>query len=228
MPIPVTTLVTPTSTGPTVGDVANRVKRQFGDTANIQIDDSDIISWVTHAMRDIALSNDLFQTIATTAVVTAQAEYALPTDILTLRSIRYNGVKLRALNSSEAEEYLARTDALNHTGTPLVFSIYAGSITLFPTPDSTPATLKIYYTRQLTIPISLTSVIELPIQYHNRIIEYCLQQAYELDDNWQAAGIKGNQFLEGVKDLKVNLTWEERDFYPSVTSLPEDYDHNGW
>lgn len=213
----------------TLNDIAIRVKRQFGDTANIQIDDTDIIRWATDAIRDIALNNDIFQTIGTVNVIPAVADYSLPSDILTLRSIRYNGQKLYALNSNEAEEYLAKSDLINNSGTPTHFSTWGGTITMYPIPDSTVAVLKVYYTRQPVLPTLITDGIELPVQYHNIIRDYCLQQAYELDENWTAAQTKGAQFTEGVRTLKTNATWEHQDYYPMITSTDiAESPYNGW
>lgn len=206
-----------------VSEIALRVKRQFGDEAGIQVTDPDIFRWINDAQREIAASNDLLQTVATTAVIPGQQTYALPSDILLLRSVHYQGSKLRPLTSREAEEYLV--DGLA-SGRPTHFWSWANQINLYPQPDtSDPDDMKIFYTRQPTAITTVNDTPELPLEYHNRIVEYCLAQAYELDENWAAAQQKSQQFSAGVVDMKGKE--EVVDYYPHITSTDIEVGY-GW
>jgi hypothetical protein len=94
---------------------------------------------------------------------------------------------------------------------------------VWPSPpgDST-AAISIYYTR---LPIEITDkpdVPELAVKYHNRIVEYCLQQAYELDEDYSASQMKGNQFQVGVSEQLESESWASRDYYPTIMVRPED------
>lgn len=209
-----------------VSEIATRVMRQFGDEAGVQIDNSDIIRWVNDAMREIAISADLVQTIGSAPLVSGQNSYTLPANVLTLRSVRYNGMKLTPLSQTEFEEYIDSTASTYPTGTPTHFTAWGGSLQVYPAPDSsavaTASTLQIFYTGT---PLEVTAVTDTPVlsvQYHNRIVEYCLQQAYELDENWGAAQQKAQQFEQGVRELRNEQQWAARDVYPSITTLPED------
>ena len=200
-------------------EIATRVKRQFGDESNVQVTDPDILRWINDAQREIASNNELLQTVATTAVVPGQREYTLPPDILLLRSVHYKGMKLRPLNSREAEEYLVNRPV---EGTPTMFWIWANKIALYPQPTESDADdIQIFYTRQAAIVDSNDDAPELPLEYHNRIVEYCLAQAYELDENWSAAQLKAQQFTQGVQVLKYDGQ-NTNDFYPMITSSADD------
>lgn len=178
-------------------------------------------------MHEIALQNQLFQTSAYTATIVGQQEYSLPTDILTMRSVRYQGTKLLGLNVNEAEQFINGEDTL--TGTPTHFWIWASKISLHPIPNTADTDgLQLFYTRQPTSVTLITDTPELPLQYHNALVQYCLQQAYELDENWIAASTKGNQFNDATKTLKENVDWVERDYYPMITSTDLDWSDNGW
>lgn len=204
-----------------VGEIATRVKRQFGDESNVQVTDADITRWVNDSLREIAANNDLLQTIATTALTVGQRDYTLPPDILTLRSVHFKGRKLKGLNAREAEEYI--TTQNTSTGDPQLFWIWANKINLHPAPNTAdPDDLQIFYTRRPLAVDDNLDVPELPLEYHNRIVEYCLAQAYELDENWSAAQLKGQQFTEGVKALKHQEDWENQDYYPHITSSIDD------
>jgi hypothetical protein len=208
-----------------VSEIATRVKRQFGDEANIQISDSDIIRWVNDAQREITVEQNLLQAKATASSVVGQVEYTIPTDTLTLRSVKFQGRKLQPMSLNEADEAIPDLDdtANYPSGTPSSFWVWANNISLYPKPD-TVQTLEIYYTRQPAAVTATSDEPEVPLSYHNRIVEYCLAQAYELDENWQAAQAKSQQFERGLDKLKDTVDWVHRDYYPSITST-DDY---GW
>lgn len=204
-----------------VSEIATRVTRQFGDEVGAQITSGDIIRWVNDAQREIAHNNDLLQTTATTAVVVGKDQYTLPPDVLTLRSVRYAGNRLQYVSPEEAATLL--TDNTS-SGTPTHYSVWARNIDLYPRPDTAdPDDLQLYYTRQPAVVTTTTDEPELPLQYHNRIVEYCLAQAYELDDNVESHKWKMQQFQEGVDKLKSNNDWQVQDTYPSITAVGADY-----
>lgn len=206
-----------------VSDIATRVKRQFGDEVGAEITDVDIIRWVNDAQKEIAIKNDLLQIKATLTTVVGTAEYSLPTGILTLRSVKYQGRGLNAMTLKEADDFIYDTDAADSSGIPSAYWVYAGKLVLYPTPQTASTTdISIYYSR---VPVEVTLVgdtPELPIQYHTRIVEYCIAQAHELDDNSNAYDAKMGQFTAGVNALKDNLTWTQRDQYPSITVSLDD------
>ncbi len=204
-----------------VNEIATRVKRQFGDEASIQITNDDVIRWVNDGQRELAIQNDLLQTAATAAIVAGQDQYFLPPDILTLRSVRVAGRRIEPISFEQA--------APNFTGeargVPCQFSNWANRIDLYPTPNYSDANdLQLYYTRIPVAVVSLADVPEIPVQYHGRLVDYCLQQAYELDENWAAAQVKGEQFQRGAQELKGRDTVQE--YYPSIVSV-EDFSYGG-
>lgn len=208
-----------------VGEIALRVKRQFGDEAGAQITDADIIRWINDAQREIAHSNDLLQTVATTASVSGQDQYSLPPDLLTLRQVRYATRSLNYLSATEARNL--GTDTA--TGEPTHFSVYGAKIDLYPIPSVNDGDdIQIYYTRQPNSVAVSADVPELPIQYHNRIVEYCIAQAYELDDNNESYQAKMQQFQDGVDKLKTLGDWQVQDVYPSISVSSADYGDAGW
>lgn len=205
-----------------VTEIGTRVKRQFGDEAGAQINDSDIIRWVNDAMTDIAINNNLLQMKGSANTVAGTQAYNLPTDLLTLRSVSYQGLKLKPYSLEEADSlYMTST---NSQDTPVGYWLFAKQINLFPIPSTSVASaLSIYYTRS---PVAVTAVgdtPEIPVQYHPRIVEYCIAQAAESDDNLAQYQLKMSQFKQGIDSLKDNQDWEERDFYPQISVTPRDY-----
>jgi hypothetical protein len=205
-----------------VSEIATRVKRQFGDEGGAQITDADIIRWVNDAQTEIAVANDLLQVSATTATVAGTQKYTIPSNLLILRAAKWKGLKLQAITMEEADAtMIANTSP---AGDPTQFWQFARQVYLWPIPLANGSTdLTLYFTRQ---PVQVTVVgdtPELPVQYHPRIVEYCIAQAAELDDNLAQYQLKMAQFENGVTKLKDNADWDSQDTYPTISVSPRDY-----
>ncbi len=208
-----------------VSEIQGRVKRQFGDESGVQIQDSDIINWINDAMRQFVVSNDgLFEKVDTLGVVPGTQEYALPVDLLLLQSISYKDTsdtayrKLKGYSAAEFNEYIDGWSGTDVTGTPTCYQIFAKNIVLFPVPDHTKAdAIKIYYNRIPALVSLPSDTPELPELYHQTIVKYCLTQAYELDEDWDAVGAKGSQIGGDLQLLKGRDEWKNQETYPVIT-----------
>lgn len=212
-----------------VQDVANRVRRTFGDDASVQITDDDIFRWINDAQLQISVDNEeLLETVATADIIAGQADYSVPTNMNVLRSCMYNNFRLRGLSFSQFNEYLDGFKATPSqggfgNGTPEVFMVYGGTITLFPTPDQNiSAGLRIYYSRHPASVGNFADALTVPDRYHNSVVEYCLQRAYEMDENFDAAAYKKGEFSTQVQKLKDQEKWTSSEYYPKITVLPQD------
>lgn len=204
-----------------VSEIQARVKRQFGDESSVQVTDDDIYRWINDAQKEIAVKNHLLETKKSADAVGNQAEYTLPVDILELRSVRYDSVKVTSVTMQEYDEYIG-TQNLSSTN-PLVYHIYENTMIVWPIPPADFSNaISIYYTRMPVEVTASSDVPELAVKYHNRIVEYCLQQAYELDEDFNASQVKASQFTVGVNEQLESESWATRDFYPTIMVLPED------
>ncbi|WP_190221174.1 phage adaptor protein [Streptomyces griseosporeus] len=218
--------------------MANRVRRTFGDDAGVQIIDDDIFRWINDAQLQISVDNEeLLETVATSDIVAGQADYTTPSNMNTLRSLMYNNLRLRSLSFAEFNEYIdgfrnpAGSPNSYGNGTPEVFMVYGGVITLFPTPDtSLVGGLRIYYAKHPPSVGNLADGLGVPDRYHNSVVEYCLKMAYEMDENFDAANYKKGEFENQIMKLKNQEKTTSTEYYPRITVLPEDstYDEGGW
>lgn len=211
-----------------LGAIKQRVYRKFGDEAQVQINDTDIKNWVNDGVRHIVTKNEnLLQQIATVDVVVNVGEYVLPGDLYLLRSVTFKYYEyyahLRNMDMTKFDEYIDGWDGAQNISKPNVYNVYAGKIRFYPIPDkSITAGIKIYYAR---LPIDVVSDIDLPdvpAEYYNTIVNYVMQQAYELDEDWDASEKKGAQVQT---DIQVNRSRQESEAietYPTISTLRED------
>jgi len=209
--------------------IKNRVLRQFGDQFQGRIIDADIVEWINTGMREVAQKNELLQVTATIALVSGQFEYSFPANIMNLVSIAHRGDLMRGLGFTEFMQVTRDSTGVT-TGVPTSFTTWADKIRVFPTPDSSVSgeTIQVFYLRLPNEITLLTETPELPTTYHQRLVEYCLAQAAEMDENPQQYNNKLKEFQGNLDELKDNVDWTEREAYPTISVSPDDYgDHVG-
>jgi hypothetical protein len=215
-----------------VGDISIRVRRQFGDQFSTRITEEDILRWINDGMREVAQKNELLQVTATIPTAAGVAEYPFPDNALKLLTVTQKGRPLRGLGF---KEYLNFTQDANNVyqGVPDTFTVWAGNIWLNPMPQF-PGELKIFYVRHPVEVEEESDVPELPSTYHMRLVEYCLAQAAEFDENDEQYDRKMSEFVNNTAVLKDDVDWTERDSYPVISAQPSEYgdpihsSYDGW
>ena len=208
-----------------VSEIGTRVKRAFGDEAGVQITDADIIMWINDVQRDICSANDVLEATATGSSTAGVATFPLPVDVQTLYSVWYNNQRLDAKSMREAEELvpnIGNTTTSSQATEPLFFYVWADTLNFWPVPSAA-GTIKLFYSRFATTVTSINDTPELDTKYHNIIVNYCLQKAYELDEDWQASQTKAGQVNSDLSSLANDEKWTSKNTYPVITVLAEDY-----
>ncbi len=203
-----------------LSEIKTRVKRQFGDESGVQITDDDILRWVNDAQRKIVMNNEglLEKSAVANSTINVQ-EYDLPVDLLLLRAIMYKGpgdslyIKLKGYTFAEFNDYVDGWSGTTERGIPICYTVHASKIVAFPVPDHTQtAAFKVYYTRKP----------DLPVLYHDSVVNYCLQKAYELDEDFEASTAKSTEVVSDLSLLRGREDWKVQETYPLITILPED------
>lgn len=215
-----------------VSDIITRVQRTFGDEAGVQLTTDDIIRFINDGVREILYKNEsLLQKTTTANSVANQKNYSLPTDILILRGITWKDTgqssyhALKGLRLNEFNEYIDGWDGTDYgSSVPLVYMIFEDLITVFPTPSvSTAAAMKLYYQRS-PVDVALSSdTPDIPSIYHEILVKYCLQQAYEMDEDVEAVALKQKDIMESVNFLRGRSEWTPEETYPTITVRAEDW-----
>lgn len=213
-----------------ITEIQARVKRSFGDESGVQIDDTDIFRWINDAQREIVKNNNgLLEKTALSTITKDVQDYPVPVDALLIQSmsIQWNGesgyTKIRGASFNQFNEFMDNWDGGTGRGQPVTFTIYAGKILLFPIPDVTVlSAMKLFYTRKPVDVVLVGDAIDLPVEYHEAIVKYCLQQAFEMDEDWDAVGIKASEFSADLTLLKDRSDWKEQSVYPTMTIREED------
>lgn len=214
-----------------VSDVFSRVKRTFGDEAAVQVTESDILRWINDAQREAVMQNEgLLQTVGYLDSVSGTKEYTLPTDLFTLSHLYLKDTEftayyaLRWLSLKDFTEYADGWDGNTITAMPLVYTQQQDNkVVIYPTPQaSLTSGIKLIYSRYAVDVVDSSSDIDLPPYLHSYVVNFCLMQAYEMDEDWESSSQKAQQ-IQGDLDFNNNRKfWFGRDKYPSISVNFED------
>jgi prolyl oligopeptidase len=75
----------------------------------------------------------------------------------------------------------------------------------------------LYYSRFPKNLVNVDDVPEIGLEYHPAIVNYCMQQAYELDEDLQGAQYSQQQFNTGMATIAENENKINDDLYPTIT-----------
>src|SRR5213595_601276 len=185
-----------------ISDVISAVKRQFGDQSGVQLIDSDIVRWVNDAQYEIVVTNpNLSPGVVTFNTIVSQATYPLLSnvpDMLVIHSLHLKGQLIRNTSFVEAQEFIIRSNDSSTSDSPSFWYEYAGTITLWPTPSAI-VPITIFYSKVPTLITTNTAPLSLPDSYFKAIVDFCLTQAHEMDENFPAAQAKANQFDSAIQ-----------------------------
>lgn len=213
----------------TGNDVAQSVKRQFGDPDGRQITDADILEWINHVQQDIVNINPLLKETAVTNVVEGQDLYEYPAQrVQYIEAIHYDGVPLEPYSFQEAELYiLGRAKNLDFLHPidykPKIWYERMGSIYIYPKPDESITNgLRMFYTAQPEELANLSASLSIPDRYFPRLVEHVLAHAYQLDENWEAARYKQAEYFNGMETLANQENVSQTNTYAPITVRIED------
>lgn len=212
-------------------EVIDRVKRKFGDESAVQLTDTDIIRYINDAQQAIVLNNEsVLETITTVDLVDGTNEYDYPTDLLILKAVRikmssmtsYSSVK--GLNVQEFDRQIDGWDGTTFPeGRPVIYTTYRKKLYLYPTPDEDVTDgLKILYAQYPAEITMASDELSVPIQYHNAVVTFCMKEAAEMDEDYQASTIQEAKFIGDLRAANLRDQNITRDVYPTITAREED------
>lgn len=208
----------------TVQNVLDRVTRQFGDESGAQITTADIIMWINSGQDEINRRNRIIKGTATTPTVIGTRNYTFPSPkILEVQALHYDGRPLQYRSFNEAQEYILKSDPeFVKSGTPFMWYEWGQDLFVYYTPDAV-GTLSLYYVGFPADVDSAGDTLSIPDQYFDALIQYCLEQAYELDDDMSGAAAKRQQVNESLTTMANDAGGYQRGYYQTITELDDGY-----
>lgn len=205
----------------TFGQLAQDIKRIFGDESGVQLDNADIQRWANSAQTEIVTSNKALKATATMPTVVGQTNYDFPSvKIQQIEALHYDNVRLENVPFAEAERYIISNDP-NQTeqGTPSFWYEWDGVLTLWPKPDSV-KNLKLYFT---AYPAELTGdvnqLLDVPDKFYNAVVDFVLSKCYEMDEDMNNSQLAENRFRASLESQMEDERQAQHLTYPIIQEI---------
>ena len=202
----------------TFGDLAQDVKRTFGDESGVQLDNADIARWANAAQMEIVNNNKAIKAKATLPSVVGTSNYEFPdVKIQQIEALHYDNMRLENIPFAEAERVIISHDPeQKEQGTPSIWYEWDGVITLWPKPDSI-KTLTLYYTAYPEeLDGNVEQLLSVADKFYNSVVDFVMAKAYEMDEDMNASQLAENRFRAALENQLDDERQAQHMTYPVI------------
>lgn len=194
-------------------DVIDYVLRQVGDESGVQFTEEDIIRWINSGQRDIIYTNkELNQVEARINLSKDLVDYPvlaeLP-DVMRIHSLEIENTFIQNISMEDKQS--------NNIPEGPYWWKFAGVIHISPAPTKDiPEGMVLRYTKAPSRVAQGTDLLSIPDDYFKALIDYCLKEAYELDENFEASTMKAGQLNQFLMERNLTSTIDTGRDYPAI------------
>lgn len=150
--------------------------------------------WPDQEMYDIIYQGSLemaneglvIERTFTSLSVNGQQEYPYPTNAIALKRVTYNGKKLHPIDFREDDTLTVVNQITLATGTPQFYAMWNNIMYLRAVPDTDNLTIKVFAYVEPQ-PVTVSSVLEVPVQYHFNFVNLILSEMSAKNKNYTGA-----------------------------------------
>jgi len=170
----------------TPGEIVEAARNRYNAVGDSFWSTQEIYDLIYQAISEVADEGLVIERDYTTTTVSDTQEYDFPTAAIAIKRVTWNGTKLTKIDMIEDDVVTGLNQETTATGNPEYYWVWQNTISLRPVPGSA-ETLKIWayvYPSEIT---TATQVLELPVQFHHRLINYVLHAMSAKDSNYEAS-----------------------------------------
>jgi len=205
----------------TFAELRRAVMRAFGDEAGVQLESQDIIDFANQGQTEIVVENSILKTRSLAQSIPGQSEYTFPDmPIARVESITYDGRLLPNIPFQDAQAKILAIDADQiQEGTPVWWYSYGNTFWMWPRPTQA-AQIEVFH---VAMPEKLTGseaqVLSVPDKWFNALVDYVVQRAFEMDNDWEAASVKAGQFKAALQSQAEEESQSQWSAFPVVREV---------
>jgi len=162
-----------------VSDIQERARARYNATNDKFFSDQFLRECIFDAESQLAKEGYVIENSLVTDSIANIREYAYPDNTLAFKEVRYNYKKITKV----ALRFDPKTSTTEPTGTPRTYAVWDNVIVLYDTPDEDGKRIQIkVYSYPQDIETN-TSSLEVPQEYREDLIHFCLAQMAMKDQN---------------------------------------------
>ena len=172
----------------TITDLITQVRNQYNATGDTFFSDAEIIQYFYEGCLQLARECYLIEsTNSLVPTVIGTQTYSVPTYSLAIKRLTYNGQHLKLIDFRDDDVLTSLNQDITSQGTPVYFAIFNRQVYLRPIPDAV-QNLK-FFTFNEPVPLTSSSTLEIPTQFHPSLIPYSLSKMYAKDKDFNGHGV---------------------------------------
>ncbi len=179
------------------------VRSTLDDTGTTDPSDDEIIVWLNEANVKLASELEDLEDAASVNLVAGTAGYALPSDFLRLEQAQYNGIFLKPITRAKLKTFAAvGNPTTSQTGTSEYCYVRAGSLWLFPAPDTslTAGLVLWYYKKPAVLAVGVECQHDSSLHY--LLPYYACFLGYQKDMYTNESQIFYNYWMQGLENAR--------------------------
>lgn len=171
----------------TPAQIETAARRKYNSTSSSFYASAEIYDLIYQAECEIARETKMLEGYTTTTTTSGTQTYSFPTGVLEVRRVEYNGAKIQRIDQREDDAITLLNSTTTATGTPLYYFVWNSTLYLRPIPDSSSATLKIWYFKEPALVTTASQTLEVPALFHMCIVDYIASEFAAKDQNFETA-----------------------------------------
>ena len=205
----------------TVAVLRAEVQRLFGDESATFLEAADVLTWLNRGQLDIARRTDCLVTEMTGTTVAGVNFVAEPTDVLGYKQISLDYVVQKEY---QFEQRLVTSSSFALDVPYQRYILWNNKIYFSGGACAAAVNYRIYYTRTPVALVADTDVPEIPVQYHEDLVRFCLARANEMAEDFNAADRFMADYQQRVSSIRSDTDNQSRQSYAAVRCI-DDWDY---
>lgn len=192
----------------TPAEIEEAVRRRYNSVSDNFWASDEINQLIYDACQELVLETNCIERIYTTTTVSGTQEYAMPTNVIAIKRITYNGQKLKPINMREDDALTGLNQTLQSLSSPSFYWMWNYTLYLRPIPDAA-LELKLWTYNQHPA-ITSTSIIEVPTEFHMKLCDYIVAEMAAKDSNPQATKYYMERWERAKLEIKKWMRMRKR------------------
>jgi hypothetical protein len=199
--------------------VLTAARNKYNSIGDSFFSDEEMLGLLYEGALEMANETKCIERTYTTSTVASQQEYDFPPLANGIKRITYEGFRLEPINMTE-DDFITGFQAQSaSTGTPRYYFTWNEVIHLRPIPSAV-GTLKIYTFNEPDM-YTISSTIEIPTQFHRRLVNFVVSEMAYKDSNTTAGDRYEAKWQKDIKDVKRWMAKKKRTDGFAVVQLEE-------
>jgi len=192
----------------TPSQIEEAARRRYNSVSDNFWSSDEILELLYDACLELAMETNCIERLYTTTTVAGTQSYAFPTNVVSIKRVTYDDKKLKPINMREDDAITGLNQGTTAQSSPEYYWFYDYTLYLRNIPDAA-ETLKLWAYVEPSA-ITSTSTLEVPTEFHMKLVNYIVAEMAAKDSNFEAASYYTKKWEKAKLDVMKALKMRKR------------------